>query len=261
MKTKPNKLTTFFSSIVPYNIKHAFFGRSGGKSNGDFASLNFASRTGDEISVIQENKMIIADFFAADTSKLKISNQVHSAKVFEITNADQDVQAVKADALVTKIPNVILGVITADCVPILLCEPEAKIVATIHAGWRGAIKGVIPNTVEKIRELGGQPKNVLAVIGPAIQQDSYEVDQAFYDEFINQAHSNKEYFMSGNVVGKYMFNLPSYCTNQLNGCGVGKLDNLALNTYTNPALFFSCRRSTHESNKFGCQLSAIMIEG
>lgn len=254
-------LRSFCSPIFPDLVKHAFFTRQGGKSLGDFSSLNLILRGSENRESIEENKKIVTNFFAVKPQKLKILNQVHSANVIEIADSNQEVETVEADALVTKLPGVVLGVITADCVPILLCDTEARIIATIHAGWRGAAKGVIQNTVEAMKELGGNVKNICAVIGPAIQQDSYEIDQEFYNGFLAQASENVQYFTPGKAAGKYMFNLPAYCCQQLISQGISKLDNLGLNTYTNPDLFFSCRRSTHEGNKFGGQLSAIMLEG
>ena len=261
MSNKSEELRSFSSPIIPNTIRHAFFTRHGGKSRGDFSSLNFTSKYGDAPEFVQENKKIVANFFAAQFQQLKTAKQIHSAKVLEITDINQDVSVIEADALVTRLPGIILGMSTADCVPILLCDPDANIVAAIHAGWRGAIQGVIPNTVQTMKRLGGKVDRICAVIGPAIQQTSYEVDQEFYNGFLSQAPINAKYFVSGKTAGKYMFNLPAYCHQQLTSLDVIKLDNLELNTYTNPDLFFSCRRSTHEGNKFGCQLSAIMLEG
>jgi polyphenol oxidase len=261
MKSKLEELRSFCSPNFPGTVKHAFFTRQGGKSLGDCFSLNFVVRGSEKRESVEENKKIVTNFFAVKPRELKILNQIHSANVIEITNINQEVEAIEADALVTRLSGVVLGVVTADCVPILLCDPQAKIIATIHAGWRGAVKGVIQNTVQTMKELGGNVDSIYAVIGPAIQQNSYEVDQEFYNNFMAQSSVNAQYFMSGEATGKYMFNLPAYCHQQLSSLGISKLDNLELNTYTNPDLFFSCRRSTHEGNKFGCQLSAIMLEG
>jgi YfiH family protein len=194
--------------------------------------------------------------------KITFVNQIHSAEIVTIDapqkiHGDQNLP--KADALVSNLPNVVLGVITADCAPILLFDEENKIIAAAHAGWRGAKLGVVLSTIMQMKNLGA--KNISAIIGPTIQQNSYEVSSEFFDDFINENSRNNKFFIKGAKPDKYLFDLPFYVEEKLREAGVEKIENQKIDTYKNEEKFFSFRRSTHQNQQdCGRNVSVIVIE-
>lgn len=189
-------------------------------------------------------------------------NQIHGAEVVVI-DAENKIHGnqtlPKADALVTNIPNLILGIITADCSPILFFDEEKKVIGAAHAGWRGAKAGVIAATVEKMKKLGA--KNISAIIGPMIAQESYEVSQEFFDDFASDDASNTMFFKDGAVVGKYWFDLNLYVEKKLRDAGVLEIRNDKIDTYVDEKNLFSFRRSTHRGEKdCGRNVSVICLE-
>lgn len=240
-------------------IEHAFFTRKGGQSKGEFASLNFNKKKGDQPLNVEKNKEKVAKFFKLDKKYLKLVNQIHSNITLILNNVDQETEALNADAIVTNIPGVVIGVITADCVPILLADNENNVIAAVHAGWRGALAGALENTVRAMEGLGAKASSIQAVLGPSIRQSVYEVDDAFRTSFISSFSENEAFFIDGIRPGKYFFDLQGYCKLKLKGIGVN-IDDLGVDTYTNPDQFFSCRRTMHlKESSFGCQLSAIKL--
>lgn len=176
-------------------------------------------------------------------------NQVHGNDVVVIDSenkihGNQDLP--KADALVTNLPNIVIGIITADCSPILFFDEEKKIIGAAHAGWRGAKLDVIAKTVAAMKKLGA--KKIHATIGPMIAQESYEVSQDFFDDFVKEKSANKTFFINGAKANKYLFDLPSYVEEKLQKEGV-KIENKKIDTYKNEKDFFSFRRSTHRGEK------------
>jgi polyphenol oxidase len=173
-------------------------------------------------------------------------NQVHGAEVVIIDAPEKiyDTQNLpKADALVTNLSNIALGLFTADCSPILFFDEEKKIIGAAHAGWRGAKLGIIDSTVLAMKKLGA--KNIQAKIGPMIQQESYEVSQDFFNDFLEESAENKKFFQSGKTSDKYLFDLPKYIEQKLRAAGISKIENCQIDTYKNAEKFFSFRRSTH----------------
>jgi YfiH family protein len=189
-------------------------------------------------------------------------NQVHGNQVVTVDDqtkihGNQDLP--KADAIVTNLKNVVIGVITADCSPILFFDKEKNIIAATHAGWRGAKFGVILETISEMKKLGA--KNIEAVIGPMIQQKSYEVSKEFFDDFLTEDSANKKFFIAGESADKYLFDLPSYVEEKITKAGVSKIQNQRIDTYTNEADFFSYRRSTHrKESDCGRNVSVIAIK-
>jgi len=189
-------------------------------------------------------------------------NQVHGAEVVVIDaenkiHGNQDLP--KADALVTNLKNVAIGIITADCGPILFFDEEQKIIGAAHAGWRGAKGGVIAATIEKMKKLGA--KKISAIVGPMIQQKSYEVSQEFFDEFVGEEAMNSVFFENGVQPGKYWFNLNDYVEKKLHEAGVTDIKNEKIDTYSNEQNLFSFRRSTHRGEKdCGRNVSVICLE-
>lgn len=249
------------TKIIAEKHEHAFFTRTGGASTGDFASLNFSSKERDAVKNIETNLKLVCNHFQVDELQgIKRLHQVHSTKVILVEDRTQITSEIEADALVTILPNLVLSIITADCVPILLSDPVNGIVAAIHAGWKGAIAGIITQTIDVMIASGAVASNICAAIGPCIRQESYEVDQLFYKRLIEINPENAVYFKSAEAEYKFMFDLPWFCYTQLSKSGINKIDDIGINTYTEEKLFFSCRRSLHKGANFGCQMSAIMIK-
>jgi hypothetical protein len=195
------------------------------------------------------------------SQKVLFVNQIHGKEVvvvdgLEKIHGDQDLP--KADALVTNLPNVVIGIITADCAPILFYDEEKSVIAAAHAGWRGAKMGVIASTVAEMKKLGAE--NIAAIIGPMIQQKSYEVSQDFLDDFVSDDLSNRSFFVNGAKPEKYLFDLPSYVEKKLREAGIKKIKNSRTDTYENEKKFFSFRRSTHAGEKdCGRNVSVIVM--
>jgi YfiH family protein len=178
--------------------------------------------------------------------------QVHSSAVFAVTHADKALP--EGDALVTERPGLALGIVTADCAPVLLADPAAGVIGAAHAGWRGALGGVLENTVAAMVSLGAEPANIVAAIGPTIAQASYEVDEGFRDAFDD---GDTRFFVSGRP-GHCQFDLPAYVAHRLQAAGVGQVEDLGEDTYAQPGRFFSYRRATHRSQPTnGRQISII----
>ncbi len=200
-----------------------------------------------------QNRDNLRDALTAEnfnSQKVLFVNQIHGNEVVGLDALNKihgDQGLPKADALVTNLPNIVIGVITADCAPILFCDEEKNVIAATHAGWRGAKLGVIASTVVEMKKLGAE--NITAMVGPMIQQKSYEVSQEFFDEFISDDAGNKSFFVNGERSEKYWFDLPSYVEQKLREAGIKKIKNLKIDTYENEKDFFSFRRSTHRGEK------------
>lgn len=238
------------------SLSHAFTTRQGGVSLGLFTSLNAAIEKQDDLNHVKENRRRIAEHLGGVPDKLVTLQQSHTNKVVIVDEPWEHSNRLEGDALVTNKPDLILGIITADCVPILLADPEARVIAAVHAGWQGATTGIIKNTLTQMKNLGAHPRHVRAAIGPCIWQESYEVDQIFYEKF---PHS-KEFFVPGNRAKHWQFDLPGYALFLLSDEGINQITPSPANTYTNEEQFFSFRRKTHRNEPvFGCSMSAIMI--
>jgi hypothetical protein len=249
--------------VVPYlkasllsdisGVSHGFFTRQGGVSQGDFATLNAGRDKEDNLDHVQENRRRIAKSLGFDVNKLISVRQMHSSKVLVVDRPFEE-ELQEADALITITPGLLIGVITADCVPVLLSTTSGDMVAAIHAGWRGAMGGILEATLETMNKLGaGQ---VIAALGPCIWQESYEVSQEFYDNLA----STPSFFKSGKRPNHWQFDLPGYVMYRLQQAGVQRIAPSPANTYTDPARFFSCRRKTILGEaQFGNSLSGIGI--
>ncbi|MGE0753758.1 MAG: peptidoglycan editing factor PgeF [Alphaproteobacteria bacterium] len=237
-------------------IRHGFFTREGGVSSGIYASLNCGMGSGDDKALVQKNRDIAQEALGADT--LCIAYQVHSADVLIVDKPFDNPP--ELDALVTSTPGLAIGILTADCAPVLLADHKAGVVAAAHAGWKGAFTGVLENTVAAMQTLGAEPERIIAAIGPTICQQSYEVDIAFKERFVEQDIQNDIYFLAGQRDGHFLFDLPGYCKDRLTTAGVKHINILAHDTYSDENSFFSFRRATHRGETmYGRQLSAISI--
>ena len=255
-------------------IAHGFFGRSGGVSMPPYDSLNCSFKTDDQkINVIKNLEIIRSKLHQSFSIMPQIVNtvrQVHGSDVLVLdeNNCIDTAHYIAADGIVTKQKKIAIGVYTADCGPILFYDPQNQIIAAAHAGWRGALAGIIRKTLECMVSLGCTLKTTVATIGPCIEQVSYGVSTDFYHNFINQDRQNEKFFSTtthgcSDSIQDCYFDLRSYCQSQLLQSGISKenIEHIRVDTYTNPDILFSCRYAKKFGNdKFGTQLSAIMLK-
>ena len=234
-------------------IRHGFFTRQGGVSQGDFATLNAGRENGDPTDCVQENRRRISQSLGFDEKKLITVRQRHTSNVVVVAQPFEG-ELPEADALITVTPDLFVGVLTADCVPVLLSTTKGDMVAAVHAGWQGAVGGILENTIEQMKALGA--KEIQAALGPCIWQDTYEVSEEFYDN-LKDAPS---FFKLGNRPHHWQFDLPGYVMHRLQQTGIHHISPSLANTYTDPVRFFSYRRKTVLGEaKFGNGLSGIGI--
>lgn len=241
---------------------HGFFTRQGGVSRGVYASLNAGPGSQDEQDAIAENRRRLAEWFGQPADHLLTLNQCHSARCITVDSPYAAEDTPQADALVTNVPGLILGVLTADCVPVLLHDPVAGVIGAAHAGWKGALSGIIEETLTAMNALGAKPGSTRAAAGPSIAQDSYEVDGEFREQFLEQSTENRAYFLPSpdKPQSHFLFNNKAYVADRLRQCGVLQLEIMAHDTYALGEQFFSFRRATHQGQSdYGRQLSAIML--
>jgi YfiH family protein len=239
---------------------HGFLGRRGGVSTGTLAGLNVGYGSNDERGAIEENRALaIAALLPG--AELATVHQVHSAQAVHVDRPWPREERPHADAMVTDRPNLLLGILTADCAPVLFADREAVVVGAAHAGWRGAIAGVTDATIAAMVKLGARRDHIHAAVGPCIAQASYEVDDAFRDRFIETDRDNGRFFVAG-PAGKPHFDLEAYVVHRLIAAGIGEVEALNLDTYGDPDRFYSYRRATHRGEAdYGRQLSAIALPG
>ena len=242
-------------SSIP-GLRHGFFGRRGGQSTGDFASLNVSENVGDRPAAVTANRAAVLDALQLPSMTVAQLTQVHSARVVTLTDPHEAATRPEADGIVTATPDVLLAIQTADCAPILLADSEAGVVGAAHAGWRGALSGVVAATVEAMRRLGARPASMVAVIGPTIALENYEVGPDFAANLVS-LHPEAASRISTPAGGREHFDLPGYVVDQLTAAGVANIASLGRCTYANPVHYFSHRRATHEGRKAGRQASLI----
>ncbi|WP_284123785.1 peptidoglycan editing factor PgeF [Parerythrobacter aestuarii] len=235
------------------SIPHGFLTRKGGVSTGEVAGLQFGIGADDDPASVAENRRRAVAAILPE-SALVMPHQVHSPDAVVVTDPWPQDARPQADAVVTDRPGLLLGVVTADCAPILLADHEAGVVAAAHAGWRGAQAGVLESTIEAMRSLGAQIDRIAAAIGPCIAQASYEVDARFRTHF---TAADERFFAPGRS-GHWQFDLEAYVEARLMISGVRRIERLGRDTYTDPERFYSFRRATHlgEAN-YGRQASVI----
>ena len=232
--------------------------RKGGKSKGIYKSLNCGKGSLDKKNCVNTNLIIASKKISKSSNKLVLLNQVHSNKYFFVKDDNSEKSKLIGDALITNKRKIILGVLTADCVPILIFDKKLKMISAIHAGWRGAYKGIINAVIKYFVKNGSESKNLIAAIGPCISQKHYEVQKDFKSKFFKQSRSNKIFFK--NIGNKTYFSLNKYVNYQLKSLGVKKIDIIDQDTYNPKNNFFSARRSIHKKeNDYGRNISLIMI--
>ena len=240
-------------------IAHGFFTREGGYSTGIFASLNCGLGSGDDISLVEKNRADVAASLGIQGTHLISAYQMHSADVLVVDGPL--LERPKVDGLVTKTRGLALGVLTADCGPVLFADHGAGVIGACHAGWKGALAGITDSTVVAMEQLGAIRGDIIAVLGPTISQGSYEVGPEFPKPFLDADKANARFFIPSVKSGHYMFDLPDYLTAQMKVFGVGQVHDLALCTYRDEARFFSYRRATHRNEKdYGRLISAIALK-
>ncbi|MES1995259.1 MULTISPECIES: peptidoglycan editing factor PgeF [unclassified Sphingomonas] len=237
-------------------IPHGFLGRVGGVSTGIHAGLNVGIGSDDEAAAVAENR---ARAIAAvrPGARLLSPYQVHSSDCVTVTTPFEDDARPHADALVTDRPGLALGIVTADCAPVLLADVQAGVIGAAHAGWKGALGGVTDATIQAMEALGAQRDRIAAAIGPCIARASYEVDEAFARRFEANDPANERFFAEGRA-GHFQFDLEAYVAHRLATAGVTRVAMLGLDTYADEARFFSFRRATHRGEPgYGRQISII----
>ena len=237
-------------------VRHGFLGRKGGVSEGICGGLNVGWGSADDRDSIRENRRRAVDAVAPGAA-LATLHQVHSADVRYVTAAFPDDGRPKADAMVTDRPGLLLAILTADCAPVLLADREAGIVGAAHAGWKGALGGVIEATVAQMERRGAARQRIAAAVGPCIARRSYEVDEAFLRRFAEADPGHERFFTLGRE-GRYQFDLEGFVVDRLAAAGLTRIEALAEDTYSQPERFFSYRRATHRGEAdYGRQISLI----
>ncbi|AML50059.1 peptidoglycan editing factor PgeF [Falsihalocynthiibacter arcticus] len=242
-------------SLTPF--RHGFFTRKGGASSGIFSGLNCGFGSSDQSEAVHVNRDRVAQAMQVAPNHLCGVHQVHSAKVHVAKGPDEP--AVQADAIVTATPNLALAILTADCQPVLFADSSAGVIGAAHAGWKGAMNGVLEATLDAMEALGAARENTTAVIGPSISQAAYEVGPEFFDTFILQDNSLSRFF-SGGVGDRMHFDLPSYGLHILRTAGIGFAEYTNHCTYSDSERFFSYRRSVHKKEAdYGRLISCIRL--
>jgi hypothetical protein len=242
------------------HVKHGFFTRDGGYSEGLYASLNCGLGSGDDRETVIRNRARVTDTLGIEADRLVTLYQYHSPDVIVVTEPWKGDDRPKADAMVTAEPGILLGVLTADCGPILFADRKAGVVGAAHAGWKGALTGITDQTVLAMERLGAHRYDMVAVIGPTISQGNYEVGPEFVETFVKNHPENRHWFKPAGRQSYSMFDLPGYISNRLEAFGVGQVSDLAVCTYPQDNQLFSYRRTTHARQPdYGRQISAIML--
>ena len=214
--------------------------------------------SGDDIEIVTKNRAQVSAVLGVEASQLVSAFQVHSADVAVVDAPFSE--RPKVDGLVTRARGIALGVLTADCGPVMFADEKAQVIGACHAGWKGALSGIADRTVIAMEKLGAGRENIVAVLGPTISQTAYEVGPEFLKVFLEQAQAHAKFFTPSLKSGHYMFDLPAYLVDRMRRFGVGQMDDLALCTYADEERFFSYRRATHRTEKdYGRLISAIAL--
>jgi YfiH family protein len=240
-------------------VAHGFLGRRGGLSQGLYAGLNVGLGSDDDPATIAENRRLATDAVLPGATLLP-PYQIHSADCVTVLAPWDDDLRPHADAVVTDRPGLALGILTADCAPVLFADREAGVIGAAHAGWKGAIGGVTDSTLSAMEGLGARRDRIVAAIGPCIARASYEVDHAFQHRFEQDDPANERFFAAGRD-GHAQFDLEAYVAHRLASAGVRTVEAMGLDTYADEDRFFSFRRATHRAEPgYGRQISIIGLE-
>jgi polyphenol oxidase len=246
-------------SAIP-GLRHAFFSREGGVSEGIYASLNGGLGSQDDPANVVENRRRMAEQMGVAPENLLGVHQIHSPDVAVAAGPWQGAARPRADAIVTRTEGIAIGVTAADCGPILFVDPKARVIGAAHAGWKGALTGVLETTVDAMEKLGADRSGMVAAIGPLIRQLSYEVGSEFVERFLDADAENAMFFLPGERDGHAMFDLAGFIRMRLENAGVLMIDDVGVDTYSDER-FYSYRRSVHRREPdYGRHLHAIALE-
>jgi YfiH family protein len=251
-------LTAKNLSALP-GIRHAFFTREGGVSEGLYASLNAGYGSHDDLANIDENRARMAKALGVTPERLINAYQVHSPDVVvAMTPWTADARP-SADGIVTREPGIAIGVATADCGPVLFADPQARVIGAAHAGWRGAVSGVLESTIAAMEKLGASRTRIVTALGPMISQQNYEVGSDLIAQFTHADPGNARFFAPGKP-GHAQFDLPGFIASRLTAAGITRIEDLAVCTYADPQRFYSFRRTTHRGEPdYGRHINAIAL--
>jgi YfiH family protein len=248
------------SALALPGIRHAFFTRAGGVSPGFYASLNGGVGSRDAAENVAENRARMAIALGVEPHRFLTAFQIHSPQVVIAETPWPADARPRADAIVTRMRALAIGITTADCGPVLLADPHARVIGAAHAGWRGALAGVIEATVEAMGRLGAAPGQIRAAIGPMIGQSNYEVGADLIARFAAEDRASSRFFSAAQRPGHALFDLGGYVAARLERAGVGHVEDLRLCTYADPERFFSYRRATHRAEAdYGRHVNAIAL--
>ncbi|PKR55106.1 polyphenol oxidase [Thalassospira marina] len=260
---KADNGVSFLSADILGNIaglKHGFFTREGGVSNGIHAGLNVGFGSDDDKDIVARNRSLAAAAFDTTSDRLTTVYQVHGTDVAVLDRPLSRDELPKADAMVTDRKNVMLGILTADCTPVLFCDAVAGVIGACHSGWRGSFAGISESTVQAMENLGAKRANIVAAIGPCIGRASYEVDGGFRDRILTGPRGDEDLFDASVREGHFMFDLPEYVYRRTCDTGIANVSLLVRDTLAEEELFFSYRRTKLRGEPdYGRQLSAIML--
>lgn len=246
-------------SAIP-GIRHGFFTRVGGVSSGIYAGLNCGFGSSDVASDVAENRARVARHLGATDDRVLTLHQVHSSAAHVIREHIPRGHLPEADGLATATPGLVIGVLAADCCPVLFADPEAGVVGAAHAGWRGAVSGVLKSTVAAMEGLGARRERIVAALGPCINQANYEVGADFQATLLDHDPDNAAHFRRHEATGNPHFDLPAYVARRLLQLGLARVERQAPCTYADESKFYSFRRTTHRGEPdYGRQVSAIMV--
>ena len=241
-------------------ISHGFFTRGGGHSTGIFSSLNCGLGSGDDPELVTMNREVVARVLGVATENVLTAHQVHSPDVFQVTVPWTKDNRPKVDGLVSRTKGIALGILTADCGPILFADAKAGVIGACHTGWKGAVTGVTDATINAMLELGAERSCITAVLGPTISRANYEVGPEFPTDFLAQDPSHQQFFTSSTKPAHFMFDLPGYVRSRLKAAGLLAIHDVSLCTYADEARFYSYRRATHRGEAdYGRLISAIAL--
>ena len=251
----------FFSSKLNNfkNLHHCFFSRKNGVSKGYYTSLNCGLGSKDEKGNVLKNINIVKEKLSKNCKSITTLNQIHSNKVVYFANEKDIKNKMSGDAIVSKVKNFGIGILSADCAPILFYDNKKKIIGCAHSGWRGALNGVIKNTVEKFKELNSNIDDIICVVGPCLEKNSYEVKSDFIQKFVENNINNKIYFKKS-ANKKYFFDLRGFINKQILNSGIKNVENIEMDTFSNKDFFYSYRRSCiNKEGDYGRCISVIMM--
>jgi polyphenol oxidase len=242
-------------------LSHGFFTRGGGHSTGIFASLNCGLGSGDDPDIVAMNRAVVGRALGVGEKQLVSAFQVHSADVAVVDRPWASDARPQVDGLVTKTKGIALGVLTADCGPVLFSDVDSGVIGACHAGGKGALTGVTDSTIAAMEKLGARRGRIVAVLGPMISRAAYEVGPEFPAPFLTQSADHARFFTASSKAGHFMFDLPAYIMLRLKLAEVGQAHDVAMCTYSDEARFYSYRRATHRGEKdYGRLVSAIALK-